>query len=286
MAKVCPHCGETSDRDNVCSWCNKSLVAEKKAETGGAPAAAKPGATARPGAPAAAGAPTQRVSERRKVPTVQQARPLWPYYVGALVTLVLVLVVVSFVVAKTAAGPPPEPGDWKTMESKTKLLTIGVPANYKFSTSGSAGTYEQISIKATKLCRVYVDGNGSKGAMSDIAAAAARVSGTEGGPEVATRGEGRFHATQGELYQKKDPNYKEEGEMGEWSFGGMPAAYSEYTTVKKVGLFAVKMKGWRLSCLGGDFGYQIFAEAPEAQWEKFKPIARQIIESAQKGAQQ
>lgn len=45
------------------------------------------------------------------------------------------------------------------------------------------------------------------------------------------------------------------------------------------------MKGWRLSCMGGDFGHRVWAEAPQAQWEKFQPIAKKILESAKINAQ-
>jgi hypothetical protein len=283
MAKTCPHCGETSDRDDLCTWCNKSLTPAKQAGAPAAAPAAKPAVpAARPGAAPAAGAP----SVRRTLPTVEQPRALWPYIIGALVAVVVILFLAGFVAAKTAAGPPPEPQDWKTVESKTKLFSVSVPGNYLFSTSGSAGTYEQFTVKGTKLCRVYVDGTGTKGAMSDTAAAAARVSGGDSSPNVADHGEGKFHASQGDLAKRKDPVHKEEGEMQAWSFAGMPAAYSEYTTVKKVGLFGVKMKGWRISCMGGDFGYQVWAEAPEAQWEKFEPIARKILEGVTQGKTQ
>jgi hypothetical protein len=273
MAKQCPHCGEMSDAENVCTWCNKSLTAAKPAaaEGGGAPRPAAPPV----GTPAAAPAPA-----RRQPAAVPQPRPLWPYYVGAAGTLVVVLLVAQFVGMKSAAGPPPEPADWATQQSMTKLFTMSVPANYKFSTAGSAGTYEQMTVKATKLCRVFVDGNATKGAMSDVAAATARMTESEGSASVAARGEGKFHATQGMLHKKKDPKYQEDDKMAAWSFAGMPAAYSEYATTKQAGLFPVKMKGWRLSCMGGDYGYQVWAEAPAAQWERFQPIARKILQSA------
>ncbi len=284
MAKKCPHCGEVSDADNICTWCNKSLVAEQPPAaapgSGGAPPAAPPGAPpASAQSVGAAPAPT-----RRPLPTVEQPRPLWPYYAGAGVAVVVVVLVAQFLGMKTAAGPPPEPADWASKQSMTKLLSMSVPGNYKFTTSGSAGSYEQMTVKATKLCRVHVEGSGTKGAMSDVAAAMARTMGTEGGSSVAARGEGKFHATQGELQKKRDPKYQESGDMDAWSFAGMPAAYSEYTTVKKVGLFAVKMKGWRISCMGGDFGYQVWAEAPAAQWDKFQPVARKILGSAKTNA--
>jgi hypothetical protein len=281
MAKVCPHCSQTSDADNICTWCNKSLVAPQQ------PAAAEPGA-ARPVAPAGGPSvpgPAVAASVQRKPPTVEQPRPLWPYYIGAAVAIILVVLVAHFIGLKAASGSPPEPADWTTMQSMTKLISIEVPGNYRFSTSGSSASYEQITVKATKLCRVYVDGNGTKGAMSDVAAATSRTMESEGSLSVAARGEGKFHAAQGELQKRRDPSYQEAGDMEAWSFAGMPAAYSEYTTVKKVGLFAVKMKGWRLSCMGGDFGYQVWAEAPQAQWEKFQPTASKILQSAKINAQ-
>ncbi len=279
MAKRCPHCGETSDADNICTWCSRSLVAEQ-------PAAPVEGGAARPSAAGPGPAPTRPSvapttgPARPKPEAVPQPRPLWPYFVGAGVALVVVVLVAQFVAVKAAAGPPPEPADWGTQQSKTKLLSVLVPGNYKFSTSGSAGTYEQVTVKATKLCRVYVDGNATKGAMSDVSAATARMTEDTGPATVVRSAEGRFHAAQGELHKRKDPSYAEEGQMGEWSFAGMPGAYSEYASVKKVGLLAVRMKGWRLSCMGGDYGYQVWAEAPATQWEEFQPTARKILESA------
>jgi len=273
MGKACPHCGETSDRDDLCTWCNKSLRPEAK------PAA--PPAAPAPARPAPAGpAPSAREPVAAAPP-----RPLWPYFVGAGVTLVLVLLLTGFLAGKQAAGPPPEPGNWSTQQSKTKLLTLHVPDNYVFSTSGSSASYEQVYIRATKLCRVTVDGNGTKGAMSDAIAATSRAGGGDSSGTVASSAEGKFHALQGGLLKTKDPAYQEEGEVSGWSFAGMPAAYSDYTSFRKVGLVAVKVRGWRLSCMGGDFGYQVFAEAPEAQWEKFQPTARRILESAKLGAQ-
>ena len=278
MAKTCPHCGETSDRDDLCTWCNKSLAPTKpQGQTTAAPAA--PGV-----APVPAAAPGPPV--RPGAPTAERPRPLWPYIVGALVTVVVISLGAGLIAAKTAAGPPPAPADWKTVTSKTKMFTVSVPGNYLFSTSGSSGSYEQFTVKATKLCRVYVDGTGTKGAMSDTAASAARASGGDSSPNVASHGEGRFHAQQGDFHKRQDPAYQEPGEMQAWSFAGMPAAYSEYTTVKQVGLLTVRMKGWRLSCIGGDLAFQVWAEAPAAQWEKFQPIARKILESAKTGPAQ
>lgn len=287
MARTCPHCGEVSDSDRVCTWCNKSLAAEGQPAAGpGTQAAAKPAAASGP--PAAAGpiAPKVGPSARAERPSVPEPRPLWPYYLGAAVTIVVVGLGALFMSAKAAAGPPPEPADWADMQSKTKLFTISVPANYKFSSSGSSGSYEQMTVKATKLCRVYVDGTGTKGAMSDVAAATSRMTGGDSSSSVSRRGEGKFHVAQGELYKKtRDRSFEESEDIKAWNFAGMPGAYSEYTTVKKVGLFPVKMKGWRLSCMGGDFGYQVWAEAPESQWEKFKPIATKILKSAKMNSQ-
>lgn len=68
--------------------------------------------------------------------------------------------------------------------------------------------------------------------------------------------------------------------MKEWTFAGLPAAYSEYTATRKVAGFPVKVKGWRMSCAGGDFGYDIRAEAPEKQFSKFEEPATRILGSA------
>lgn len=269
MAKPCPHCGETSDRDNICTWCNKPLTAPKPADQ-----PPPQGAARKPATTPAAGSPVVH----REVAPVEQPRPLWPYYLGALATFLVLSFGGAFVTARLAAGAPPEPADWKSVETMTKVLTLQVPGNWTFSTSGSQSTYEQASIKATRLCRVYIDGNATKGAMGDVAAAAARVGG--GSAEL------RFHASQGELHKKRDPKYEESGEAKPCTFGGVPAAYSEYTTLKKVAGFGVKLRGWRISTSNGDYGYQVWVEAPDKQFDKFEPMATKLLGGVKFASQQ
>lgn len=273
MAKTCPHCGETSDRDDLCTWCNKSISPDKPDKPG------KP--VAQPaGSPAAS--PVPRKPDPAHKPTPKPASPsvpVWVYFAGLGVLVVVFAGASMFMQASKAAGPPPKPADWKSVKSMTKLFSLEVPSNWKFVTAGSAASYEQVDVRGGKLYRVYVDGTGSKGAMSDIAGAAARVSGSDSGSDITKRSEGRLHTTLGAAAQKKDPTYHEEGSMQACHVAGMPAAYSTYTATRKIGCFGVKIKGWRMSCSGGDFGYDVRAEAPAKHWKEFEPTAKRILGS-------
>lgn len=270
MSRTCPHCGETSDRDDLCTWCNKSISPEKPDKPAAQPADS-PTASPSPAKPA----PVRKHAASPASPSV----PVWGYFAGLGVLVVLFAGVSLFMQASKAAGPPPKPADWKTVKSMTKLFSLEVPANWKFTTAGSAASYEQVDLRGGKLYRVYVDGTGSKGAMSDIAGAAARVSGSDAGSDITKRSEGRLHTTLGAAAQKKDPTYHEEGNMQACHVAGMPAAYSTYTATRKIGAFGIKVKGWRMSCSGGDFGYDIRAEAPAKHWKEFEPIAKRILDS-------
>lgn len=95
----------------------------------------------------------------------------------------------AFSASRKAAAAPPEAGDWNTVQSMTKLLSFEVPGNWKFVTAGSSGSYEQAEARASKLCFVSVNGTGTKGALGDVAGAAARVSGTDSGGDISLRSE-------------------------------------------------------------------------------------------------
>ncbi|MEN6549331.1 MAG: hypothetical protein ABFE07_25070, partial [Armatimonadia bacterium] len=226
MAKTCPHCGEESDRDDLCTWCNKSIAPAKPA----AQPAAQPG-----GQPSASAAPAKPTpAHRHTAQPASSSVPVWAYFAGLAVLVVLFAGISMFMQASKAAGPPPKPTDWKCVKSMTKLFSLEVPSNWKFTTAGSSASYEQIGVRGGKLYRVNVDGTGSKGAMGDIAGAAARVSGADSGSDISKRSEGRLHSTLGAAAQKKDPTYHEEDNMQACHVAGMPAAYSEYTATRKV----------------------------------------------------
>lgn len=279
MAGLCPHCGMESDRDNVCTWCNKSLVAGETREA------------AKPAAPPAAGgktAVTPTVAPARPVaePSTRQPEPLkpsipiWACVVAAVVVAIIAGIGANALRAMAAAGPPPKPGQWKTLSSATKLLSLEAPDNWKFVTSGSGASYERVDVCATRFCTVRVSGSGTKGSMGDIMGASSNLSQST---DLQRRPEGKLHALLGGIAKKEDPNYEESGSMAPATFAGMNAAYSEYTTTRPVGLFAVKLKGWRMSCSGGDLGYDIRAEAPEKQWDAFEPSAKRILASFKLG---
>lgn len=281
MARTCPHCGMESDRDKTCSWCSKPLAQEKPAAASAAPAAPPPLAEG----PAAAPAPTPRPSPPRppapKVrEPIREPLPAWLYFAAALIALLLIGVVVNCVAAAKAAGPPPPPAQWQALQSKTKLLSLQGPSNWKFVTAGSSASYEQAELRGGPLCVVSIHGSQSKGSLGDMMGASSNLA---RGSEVERRPEGKLHAFLGVMVRKEDKHYAE-GDLQGCTFAGMPAAYSEYTSLRRVGLFAVKVKGWRLACSGGDLGYDIRAEAPEKQWDGFKPTAEKILGSVAFGS--
>jgi hypothetical protein len=80
---------------------------------------------------------------------------------------------------------------------------------------------------------------------------------------------------------KADPTCKEEGGMQPMTFGGLPAAASEFSTVRRVGLFAMKMKGIRISAPGGDYGWDVNITAPEKSFDSFALLATKMLASVQ-----
>jgi hypothetical protein len=282
MARQCKHCGMESDTDRVCSWCGKSLEAAAPAPTAAPPAG--PGKAAAPSGPAAGGRGRHAGAARALLAADAKRRetPVWPaYLIGA--GVLLVLVIGGFVFAfLRAQGPPAEPAEWISVTSQNKLLSLQVPSNWKFTTSGSTGTFERVKVFSGS-CRVSLEGSQIKGAMGDIAGAAARAAtGPEGNLPLtlAERAEGRLHASLGEAEKKRDPAFQDQDDLTATTFAGVPAASSHYTTRKSVGLFSVQLKGLRITAPGaGDLAYDIRLVAPAKQWDKFEPTALKIMES-------
>lgn len=276
MGTICRHCGMESDTERVCSWCSKSLAEDKQA----APVASQAGAP-----PAQGPALEARVPAPADAKLTESPRPVWHYFAAAGGVAVIVLLVMQYVSFKAAIAPPPTPPGWDAVKSKTGHFTLQSPQGWKFITAGSSGSYESVLVRRGPVYKISVDASGTKGALSDVSGAVARVSDTgEGGPPpLEKKPEGRFHETMGGLAQKKDPSYQEEGDMQPCLFAGQPAAYSVYSAKRRVGLFSITVKGWRLSCPGTDFGYEVRAEAPQEHWAEFEPIATQLIGSMQFG---
>ena len=282
MATKCSHCGMDSDKPDVCSWCGKDIAAK--------PADAKAKAPATTGAkPAGPPAPTAKSPLGRKtLPTVAEPRsaiPSWIYYVAPVALLVIALVAWSGLKAHAAQAPPPEPGAWTPIKSQNGTIAMQVPANWQWRTSGSTGTFEKVIVQGGDMCILSIEGSQGKGAMGDIAGAAARTSASadDGPPPIEKKPEGKLHTMLGDMEPKKDPNYKEEGGMQPAMIGSLPAAASNYTTVKSAGLFKVKLKGIRMTAPGGDYGWDVRILAPENSFDKFAPIAQQMIASVQFG---
>jgi hypothetical protein len=268
MSVKCRHCGMDSDHDRVCSWCNKPLAEDL------------PPTADQPGSPAAKHAPAELPA-----PLELKPRPVWQFFALAGLVVVIVCALLQYMALKKALAPPPEPTAWETVKSMTGHFKLQVPAGWKFSTAGSEGTYESVWVKRGPVYLISLNGTGTKGAISDISGAGARLAlGGEGGPPpLERRPEGRFHEALGGIEQRKDTHYKEEGEMQPCRFAGQAAAYSVYTTQRKAGMFKVKIKGWRVSCPGTDFGYDIRAEAPAEHWDEFEPIATKLLAGVEFG---
>ena len=261
MAKVCPKCGMKSERDDLCTWCNADLRAPQK-----------PGAKAAP-APVAG-----RVSE----PEAAQERPVWlvPAIVGGGIILALIVVLVA--VWLSASAPPAAPGDWKTFVEKDKLFAAEYPSGWgQPSNSGSPGTYVLVVWRGGKLCAVTLSGTQVSGAMGDAAATRERVAG--GNLPISQTADGSVlaHATEG--FKSQRSGYKATEVKEAYDFANVRAACVEYTYTKRVGLVPIRMKGIRWGAFQMDFGYHVYAEAPEKHWETFKPIAERIVGSVQFG---
>jgi len=200
------------------------------------------------------------------------------------VGLVLLIAVGCFVTAAVLSKPPAAPADWQSAESNTKKMTLQVPSNWKWVTSGSEGSYEWVSINPGGLYVIKIKGSAVKGAIGDVGAAMQRAMGGGEGSEslgVEMKAEGSLHSLVGEVEKKKDKHYQETGDMQSYTFGGRPAAYSEYTTLKRIGIAGVRMKGARISAPAGDLGYDVRVLCPAAHWETFKTDAFKVLESVQ-----
>ncbi|NPV48970.1 MAG: hypothetical protein HPY69_18670 [Armatimonadetes bacterium] len=275
MGKVCRHCGMESDRDKVCSWCNKDLdepaTSAAQSPTPGrtvAPVSAVP--VPQPGrTPSMAGAAATAVALEAQ----RRSRPVWLYVLIGVAAVIVFVLAVQFAAFSKAMKPPVEPAEWKAVTSHTGHLALQVPATWRFSTAGSEGSFESVLVRCGPLCKVSVDAGQARGALSDVAAASARAG---GGPAELS-----LHETLGMFVAKSDTTYKEEGEPQSCTFAGQRAAYSVYTARRRVGLFGAQVRGWRISCPGTDYGYDVRIEAPARHWEKFQPLGAKVVSSVQ-----
>jgi len=294
MARLCPHCGAESSDEEVCSQCGKPLTEsqepEWEVESAGVPQ--KPTSQAPPPTPPVPPARRGRDEGAAKAlvaaEAARRAIPKWPYYLGAVAVVVLLIVVASAIAVKLATKPPEQSEQWQRVSTETKELSLQIPAGWDFATMGSSGTFEKAWVKSGKLYRVSIEGTLAMGAMGDISGAAARSLSTNGAAAVALaqRPEGKLHLWLGEMVEDSDPYYEEQGEMQACTFAGKPAAYSTYTTVKRIGVFSVELKGWRITAPGiGDYSYNIRAQCPAQHWDKFEPIATGILSSITRGGQ-
>lgn len=122
-----------------------------------------------------------------------------------------------------------------------------------------------------------MDGGQARGALSDVAAASARMGGTP--TELS------LHKTLGTFASRSDKTYREEGEPQPYTFAGRKAVYSVYTTRRRAGLFGTEVRGWRIACPGTDYGYDVRIEAPARHWERFQSHGARVVSSVQFGQQ-
>jgi len=296
-----------SERDQVCTWCGKSL-AQAEPEAAAAPGEAAPavaperleddpsapggpGAAAKAHGPAAPGGGRHAGAARAmfQAEAAKQQAPVWrSYAIGG--GILLVLIIAAQVAALLlATRPPAASAEWKQLATANHLFSMQAPAGWEFSTSGSLGTYEQASLKAGGRYSLRLRGTQVLGAMADISGAGARLgaglSGMSGGQlPLEKRKEGQLHALIGGREQADDSNYKEEGEMQAMTIGGLPAAYSDYTTKQSVGLLSVEMKGRRITIPATDVAYDVRVTCPAGHWNEFEPVAMKVIHSLTRGA--
>ncbi len=286
MGTTCPHCGMESDDERVCSWCGKPLV-EEAAPTEGRerPTQQAAGAeTTSTKPPVGAGRAHHRgaAADMMAAEAAKDQRAKWPYYLAVAASLAFVILGWSAISLRGALRPPQEPGQWQSVSSENDYLRLQVPGNWDVATGGSRESLEYVQIRAAKNCFIRIKGTQALGAMAD-ATVGSRHEDLSATPSKET-GIGKFHAMLGELAKDNDSNYEEEA-MQPCTFAGTRAAYSTYTTVRRAGLFPVKMKGWRITTASiGPFAYTIRAECPEKHWDSFEEIASQIIGSAVRGA--
>ena len=275
MARLCRHCRMESTGDQICSWCGKSLTAES-------PLPQQPAPTDKPSPGAAPGAPHQGAAAAlMAAETARQATPQWPRYLAYAGTTVLIIVGWSAVAAKVASKPPQEPGEWRAVSSENEYLSLSVPDNWQFTTSGSRGSFEWVRVRSGKLCRVEIKGTQALGALADGTAGTAQREASApdgGGTPFEETAVGEFHARLGLWVEERDRHYEEQGEMQPCTFAGSRAAYSTYNTIKRFGVFGVKVKGWRITTLAlGPYAYQIRCECPERHWDQFQEIASSVL---------
>ncbi len=202
------------------------------------------------------------------------------YGIGAGV-LVLVLGIVMAIGYSQATSAPPAPGQLQSVEAYTKEFTLQVPANWKYSTAGSKGSFAQFVLNATPLAMVKMKGSGASGALGDVSAATSRM--IEGAPSLEMSPEGKMHGLFGDIMEKEDPSFVDEQMQPAMLFGASAAA-SYYTAKKSFLGVPVKMKGWRVtSGTVGDYSYNFRAECPEKHWDKFEPAVKQIAASVAQG---
>lgn len=281
MSKVCKFCGMQSEDDQTCTWCKKPI--------GGAPAAPQKPASAAP-RPAADQAgqpgPSAPATSRRRGRAAAKAdkKPMGMYYGIAAAALVLVLAVAMAVGYSQATSAPPAPGEFQSVEAYTGEFVLQVPANWKFNTAGSKGSFAQFILKATPTTMVKMKGSGASGALGDVSAATSRMLGGTVSLEMSP--EGKMHAMFGDIMKKEDPSFVDEQMQPAMLFGASAAA-SYYTTKESFMGIPVKMKGWRVtSGTVGDYSYNFRAECPEKHWDKFEPVAKQIAESVAQGKEE
>lgn len=282
MGKLCKKCGMESDRDDICTWCNADLRPPKQAQPKAQTTATRSQVPAGTAAAPSASTPSTPRARRPEPVELPPEKPAWlmPLIVGG--GIIVLLVVILLVVGIAASGAPPDPGTWKTFVEKDKQFTAQYPGGWaEPSNSGSSGSYVSVDFRAGKLCWVQVQGTQKAGSMGDLAAAAARMSG--GQVTVERSADGAVLAGSTASFKAQRPGFKEEAMKQASDFGGGKSACAAYTYTKRVGLLPIKMKGIRWGAFKGDFGYTVFAEAPEKHWAKFQPVAQKIVSSVQFG---
>lgn len=312
MGKQCPKCGMTSDRDDLCTWCNADLRPPQKEQRAagrratpqpgrvappprpGQPAApatpsAGPGRSTPPSTPTASGAPAP---SRRRVPEPEPEPPSRPTLLLPVVIVgggIAILAIAMVLLGVSASGPPPEPGEWASFTSKDKSFSAYYPKGWgEPDNAGSGGSFVLVTWNGTKLARVSVRGASGAGAAGDAAAARERIAASNLAPgeqlplEMTADGAMLDHFRNAK-WLKEHPGYQEGSPIFDYHFAKTRAAFAEYSYTKRVGLLPVKMKGMRWASFQGDYSYHVVAEAPEKHWDKFKPVAEQIVGGVQLG---
>ncbi len=286
MGQTCPHCGMESDDERICSWCGKSLVDEATPTEGPErpiqEAADVEPPSAKPPVETGGGRHQGAAAAMMAAEADKERRAKWPYYLAVVASLAFVIFGWSAISLRGALQLPKEPGQWQSVGSENEYLHLQVPDTWEFSTGGSRGGFEQVTVKSGKFCLVKIRGTQALGALADATGARPRGNDPAEVPFEET-GMGMFHAKLGGLVNEEDPNY-EEAAMQPCTFAGGTAAYSTYTTVKRAGVLPVNIKGWRITTLSiGPYAYSIHVECPEKHWDKFQPIASNIIGSVTRG---